>query len=142
MTGVAHWLALGNIWRQNRIIPEGADLVEHPDEQGRGRRSRLGRGVGQPGVHGNIGALTAKAKKKPGRAGARRRVHRQPGEFVEEEAVGPPGPLEVHPDDGDEHDEPAEQGEQEELRRVLAPRAGAEGPDEEVHRDEHRLKIT
>ena len=44
---------------------EGADLVEHGDDQDADRGVDSAHRVGQPGVSGHSGAFTAKAKKKP-----------------------------------------------------------------------------
>src|SRR3712207_5025355 len=46
----------------------------------------------------------------------------------------------VQPDDGGEHDQPADQAVEEELDRRVLPSRPAEAADQEVHRDEHRLE--
>ena len=94
-TGVAHLAASGNSWQAEPDHPEGADLVEHADEQHRGGRAGLGRGVGQPGVHRPHrrldGEREEEAEEQQPLGG---RVEAEPGEVGEQEAVGPPGPCE------------------------------------------------
>ena len=46
----------------------------------------------------------------------------------------------VQPDDGGQHDQPAEEVVQQELHGRLGPVLRAEAADQEVHRDEHRLE--
>ena len=91
---------------------------------------------------GHIGALTAKAMKNPTnsqRSAVGRRVE-VAGEVGDEEAVVATGACDVDPDDGHEHDQAAREGEQQELHRGVLPAWAAEQPDEEVHRDQHRLE--
>ena len=139
--GVAHSLASGKSWRQKRIIPNVPTLSSTPT------RSVAVAGedsVAASGSHvwnGTIGALTAKAKKKPTKS-SRSVVGSsvETGEALDEEAVGAARALQVEGDDGDEHDEPAGQREEQELHRGVLPARTAEATDEEVDRDEHGLE--
>ncbi len=48
-------------------------------------------------------------------------------------------PLEVKNDDADQEQEAARQGVEEELERRINPAIAAPDPDDQVHRDQHRL---
>ena len=93
--------------------------------------------------NGTSGALIANAMKKP-----RKSSFCTPGVDVElAQRVEGEGALaelavahHVQPDDGGQHDQPADQAVEEELHRGVLPARAAEAPDDEVHRDEHRLE--
>jgi hypothetical protein len=50
------------------------------------------------------------------------------------------GGHDVEPDDGGQHEQPADQAVEQELHRGVRAARAAEAADEEVHRDEHRLE--
>ena len=93
--------------------------------------------------NGTSGALMAKATKKP-----RNSSFCTPGVDLElaQRVEGERALAElavahhVQADDGGEHDQPADQAVEEELHRGVLPAGAAEAPDDEVHRDEHRLE--
>ena len=122
--------------------PVGADLVEDADEQHRGRGACLGRGIRQPGVHRPHRRLDGEGDEEPDEHPAQRRRRRVEvaGEVADEEAVVAAGARDVDRDDGHEHDQPTREGEQQELHGGVLPARAAEQPDEEVHRDQHRLE--
>ena len=141
-TGVAHMRGLREELEAEPDHPVGADLVEDADEQHRGRGTGLGRGIRQPRVHRPHRRLDGEGDEEPDEHPAQRRRRRVEvaGEAGDEEAVVTTGARDVDPDDGHEHDQPAREGEQEELHRGVLPAWAAEQPDEEVHRDQHRLE--
>jgi len=99
-------------------------------------------GVGEPGVEREQGHLDREGE----RVGAEEQdllggAERRPVdlEHVEGEDAGLRPVVEHHEDDGDQHQEAAEHRVEEELdRRVDAPLVPPD-PDQEVHRDQHRL---
>ncbi len=102
-----------------------------------------GVGVGQPGVqrHGRQlhGEGGEEAQHEPGRRG-QRQVRAQQAQVVEGVDAGLAAVDDVQREDGDQHEQAADLGEQEELDgRVDAPLVPPEG-DQEVHGDEHHLE--
>jgi hypothetical protein len=72
------------------------------------------------------------------RGRAQRHVH----QLAEQERARVPGVYRVHVerDDGDQHQQAAEQAVEQELDRRVLPLADAVAPDHEVHRDQHGLE--
>ena len=64
-TGVAHWLASGNSCRQNRIMPYVPTLSSTPTSSTAVAGLDCSAASGSQVCTGHIGALTAKAMKKP-----------------------------------------------------------------------------
>ena len=122
---------------------EGAHLVEDADEQHGATDRRLRRGVGQPGVQRDQRRLDGEGDEE---AQEQQLLHAgvdlQLAERVEGEGALAQlaGAHHVQADDGGEHDQPADQAVEEELHRGVLPARPAEPPDQEVHRDEHRLE--
>ena len=130
---------------------EGADLVEHADQQRAGADRRFGTGVGQPGVQRHQRRLDGEGDGEPGedpqlgrhrdlvRDVAQRRPVQRSTEAGRDPRRHPTG-GDVQPDDRGQHQQATDQRVEEELgRRVGAPDP-AERPDQEVHRDEHDLE--
>ena len=114
---------------------EGADLVEHADEQHGATDRRLGRGIWQPGVERPQrrldGERDEEAEEQPALVVACQVQVLQRG--VEHRVAAD----HVEADHGTEHEQPAEKAVQQELqRRVRRPRR-ARAADDEVHRDQH-----
>ena len=123
--------------------PEGADLVQHADQQHRGARRGLSGRVGQPRVQRPHRGLDREGDEEPEeqpllQVGAD--VHADQGGVVERARTVLVDRQDVEPDQRGEHEQAAEQRVQEELDGRVLPLGAAVAPDEEVHRDQHRLE--
>ena len=141
--GVAHCDASGNSPRQKRIIPKVPILSRTQTS------STLVPGVAfsvasaSQVCTGNIGALTAKAKKKPSEQpllGARGRCRAATGRSSRYVGLAGVRGHDVQADDRGEHQQTAGELEDQELDRRLLAALTAEAADQEVHRDQRRLE--
>jgi hypothetical protein len=143
-SGVAHFDASGNSVEAVAQEAEGAHLVEHADQQRAGARPvDSAAASGSQVWNGTSGALIAKAMKKPSEQPLLQlRVDLQVRERGEVERAGAGEVLrgDVQPDERRQHEQAAEQRVQQELDRGVVATRAAVAPDEEVHRDEHRLE--
>ena len=110
------------------------------------RRRRSGASAPASGSqvwNGKSGALIANARKKPRNSQllhAGRDVELAQRVEVEGAVAQLAVAHHVQADDRGQHEQAADQAVQEELHRRVLPARAAEAPDEEVHRDEHRLE--
>ena len=121
---------------------EGGDLVEHAHQQHAGRRRRLLRGVGQPGVDREQRCLGGERDEEAGEEPpARARGDVELLQVVDEVRRGAGvGGDDVEPDHRAEQHQPASQLEHQELQRGGRALLAAEATDEEVRRDQRRLE--
>ena len=97
--------------------------------------------VRQPRVDRPHRRLDRERKEEPEEHQATRSlVELETRQLLDHEAIGAAGTVVVERDDSHQHDQPAEQGEQQELHRGILPAGTAEGADQEVDGDEHRLE--
>ena len=143
-TGVKY---LRRVREQRQAEPEHAeraDLVQHADQQHRGARRRLGRGVRQPGVQrpqrrldrerdeeARGTATSAWSGRCAGRRAWRSRTCPVPSWSPE---------TTYSADQRGEHEQAAEQAVEQELHRGVRALRAAERPDQEVDRDQHGLE--
>ena len=121
--------------------PIGTHLQENPSQDHRGRRGRLNMGVRQPRVEREHRDLDRE------REGKRREQPKGPRAHVlgilyqmrvaERVNTRLASHDVVHHQDGDEHEQRAEEGVNEELDGGIHPARTTPCPDEEIHRDEH-----
>ena len=141
-TGVNHFAASGNSSRQKRSMPYVPTLSSTPTSSTAAPAGACPAASGSQVWNGTSGALIAKATKKPRNShlavvGSMCSLVSSPNRKV---SVALPGRHDVQRDDRGEHQQPAEQGVQQELHRGVRALRAAVGPDDEVHRDQHGLE--
>ena len=123
--------------------PVGADLDQQAGQHQAAGGRRLGVGVGQPGVQWHRRQLDGEggeeAQHEPGRR-RERKVRAQQLQVVEGIDAGLAAVDDVQGEDGDQHEQAADLGEQEELDGGVDAALVSPDGDQEVHGDEHHLE--
>ncbi len=127
--------------------PEGPDLVQDAHQQDRAAGRRLRARVRQPGVEGEQRRLDGEGDEEAQEEQllhTRGDIQLTQGGEVEGAGAELVGRDDVETDHRGEHEQPAEQAVQQELHRRVGPLRllfdRPVAPDQEVHRDQHRLE--